>query len=113
MRAMQELNIPIDVVSGTSYGALAGGIYCMTASDPDPKKFEARLEEVMTNNFKTSRMLMDLNFPRTAYFTGWFLNSLLQDTFARRRCEDMLVPFACTSTDLMHCESKVHREGPI
>ena len=34
IRALQELNIPIDAVAGTSFGALAGGIYAMTASEP-------------------------------------------------------------------------------
>lgn len=56
---------------------------------------------------------MDLNFPRTAYFTGHYLNSVLKQTFARRRAEDLLVPFACPSTDIVHFESKMHEEGPL
>ena len=40
---------------------------------------------------------MDFNFPRTAAFTGKFLNIVLQRTFARRRCEDMLVGYLRSS----------------
>merc|ERR1719336_1844599 len=58
-------------------------------------------------------MLMDLNFPRTAYSTGNYINSLLKDTFARRRCEDLLVPFMCTSTDIVQFDDKMHQEGPL
>merc|ERR1712190_165627 len=57
--------------------------------------------------------MADLNFPRTAYFTGAFLNYVLQHTFARRRCEDMLVPFVCTSTDISNFKAKSHFEGPL
>lgn len=56
---------------------------------------------------------MDLNFPRTSYFTGTYINWLLKDAFARRRCEDLLVPFMCTSTDIVHFDEKTHREGPL
>jgi lysophospholipid hydrolase len=58
-------------------------------------------------------MLADLNFPRTAYFTGSFLNKVLQYTFAGRRCEDLLVPFVCTSTDILNFRARSHSEGPL
>eukprot|EP00931_Biecheleriopsis_adriatica_P100911 TRINITY_DN76148_c0_g1_i1.p1 TRINITY_DN76148_c0_g1~~TRINITY_DN76148_c0_g1_i1.p1 ORF type:complete len:789 (-),score=132.06 TRINITY_DN76148_c0_g1_i1:111-2384(-) len=111
IRAMEELGIPIDAVTGTSFGALAGGIYAMTA--PEPGSMMRVVKRVMGTTFSTRGMLMDINFPRTSYFTGKFLNSVLQDTFARRRCEDMLVPFACTSTDILNFEAKSHREGHL
>ncbi|CAK0843925.1 unnamed protein product [Prorocentrum cordatum] len=111
IKAMQELGIPIDVVSGTSFGALVGGIYSMTASEPDSMGKVVR--RLMGRQFSAKKMLMDITFPRTAYFTGNYLNTVLKDTFARRRCEDLLVPFACTSTDIVHFESKIHREGPL
>jgi len=111
IRAMEELGIPIDIVAGTSFGALTGGIYAMTAGEPG-SMFRV-VERVMTQNFSTRAMLMDMNFPRTSYFTGSYLNSVLQRTFARRRCEDLLLPFACTSTDILHFQAKLHREGPL
>lgn len=111
IRAMEELGIPIDAVSGTSFGALAGGIYAMTA--PEPGSLMRLVERVMGTTFSKRKMFMDLTFPRTAYFTGQFLNRVLQDTFARRTCEDMLVPFACTSTDILNFEAKSHREGQL
>lgn len=111
IRAMEELGVPIDAVSGCSFGALAGGIYCMTAAQPG--SMMQVVEQVMGKTFSIRGMLMDFNFPRTAAFTGKFLNIVLQRTFARRRCEDMLVPFLCTTTDIVNFEGKTHMEGPI
>jgi len=111
IKAMEELGIPIDVVSGTSFGALTGAIYSMTAAEPG--SMMRVVEKVMGTSFTTRGMLADFNFPRTACFTGQYLNNVLQRTFARRRCEDMLVPFVCTSTDILNFEAKSHREGPL
>eukprot|EP00927_Polykrikos_kofoidii_P049190 TRINITY_DN43299_c0_g1_i1.p1 TRINITY_DN43299_c0_g1~~TRINITY_DN43299_c0_g1_i1.p1 ORF type:complete len:1238 (-),score=181.85 TRINITY_DN43299_c0_g1_i1:336-3956(-) len=110
VRALEELGIPIDVVAGTSFGALAGGMYAMTAAEPQGTLAKV-VDRVMSRVFSTRRMLMDLSYPRTALFTGWYLNNVLQRTFTRRRCEDMLVPFVCTSTDILKLEAKSHDEG--
>jgi lysophospholipid hydrolase len=83
----------------------------MTASEPGTMMKVA--ERVMTKTFSTRGMLSDFNFPRTAYFTGHYLNHVLQQTFARRRCEDMLVPLICTSTDILNFKAKSHRERPL
>eukprot|EP00434_Breviolum_minutum_P041034 symbB.v1.2.036495.t2/scaffold5169.1/size30165/1 len=111
IQAMQELGIPIDVVSGTSFGALAAAMYAISA--PEPSSLSRVVKRVMTTQFSTRKLLMDLTFPRTANFTGAFLNAMLKDIFARRRCEDLLIPFSCTSTDIVQFEEKVHRDGPL
>lgn len=111
IKALEELGIPVDVVSGTSFGALVGAMYSMSA--PEPGSLDRLVKRVMDTQFSTRKMLMDLNFPRTSYFTGAYLNNSLKETFARRRCEDLLLPFACTSTDIVQFESKIHREGPL
>ncbi|CAJ1410489.1 unnamed protein product [Effrenium voratum] len=111
IQAMQELDIPIDVVSGTSFGALAAAMYAISA--PEPTSLRSVVKRVMTTQFSTRKLLWDLTFPRTANFTGAFLNSMLKDIFARRRCEDLLIPFSCTSTDIVQFKEKVHRDGPI
>jgi len=111
IKALNEMGIPIDVVSGTSFGALAGAIYSMTA--PEPGSMMPVVRRIMGQKFTVPGMLMDLNFPRTSYFTGFYLNGVLKDTFARRRCEDLLVPFACPSCDIVAFDEKMHREGPL
>ncbi|CAK9099693.1 unnamed protein product [Durusdinium trenchii] len=126
IKAMQELGIPIDVVSGTSFGALAAAMYAISA--PEPSSLQRVVTRVMTtqplcplrklkrripSRFSTRKLLWDLTFPRTANFTGAFLNAMLKEIFARRRCEDLLIPFSCTSTDIVQFEEKVHRDGPL
>eukprot|EP00928_Gymnodinium_smaydae_P039906 TRINITY_DN27160_c0_g5_i1.p1 TRINITY_DN27160_c0_g5~~TRINITY_DN27160_c0_g5_i1.p1 ORF type:complete len:1313 (-),score=181.21 TRINITY_DN27160_c0_g5_i1:67-4005(-) len=111
IQALQELGVPIDVVSGTSFGALAGGMYCSTSQKPEALR--KLVERVLGQYFSIKSMLLDFNFPRTAYFTGSFLNYVLQNTFARRRCEDLLIPFACTTCDIANFQAKIHTSGPL
>eukprot|EP00913_Durusdinium_trenchii_P011669 g10958.t1 len=68
IKAMQELGIPIDVVSGTSFGALAAAMYAISA--PEPSSLQRVVTRVMTTQFSTWKLLWDLTFPRTANFTG-------------------------------------------
>eukprot|EP00747_Dinoflagellata_sp_TGD_P093538 gnl/TRDRNA2_/TRDRNA2_165798_c1_seq1.p1 gnl/TRDRNA2_/TRDRNA2_165798_c1~~gnl/TRDRNA2_/TRDRNA2_165798_c1_seq1.p1 ORF type:complete len:434 (+),score=87.04 gnl/TRDRNA2_/TRDRNA2_165798_c1_seq1:168-1304(+) len=84
----------------------------MTASD-DRSEMKRLWNKVMANEFSKTKLYMDVNFPRTSYLTGHFLNHMLQQAFARRRCEDLLVTFVCTSTDILHLAPKIHREGPL
>jgi len=111
IKAMEELDIPIDCISGCSFGALVGSMYAMTAGDSG--SLSSIVDKVMGSMFSKRAMFMDMTFPRTAIFTGRFLNFVLQQVFARRRCEDMLLPFVCTSTDILNFEAKLHREGPL
>lgn len=111
VQALEELGIPIDVVSGTSFGALAGAMYCSTA--PRRGSLMKVVTKVMGTHFSVRNMLFDFNFPRTSYFTGYYLNNVLQNAFGRRRCEDLLIPFACTSCDIANFESKIHTEGSL
>lgn len=46
VEAMQELGIPIDVVSGTSFGALAAAMYAISA--PEPSSLSRVVKRVMT-----------------------------------------------------------------
>jgi len=111
IQALEEMGIPVDVVSGTSFGALAGAMYCESA--PKKGSLKRYVQRVMGSTFSQTKMMLDLNFPRTAYFSGAFLNCVLKQTFGKRRCEDLLVPFACTSTDIVAFQSKLHHEGPL
>eukprot|EP00747_Dinoflagellata_sp_TGD_P208600 gnl/TRDRNA2_/TRDRNA2_82068_c0_seq1.p1 gnl/TRDRNA2_/TRDRNA2_82068_c0~~gnl/TRDRNA2_/TRDRNA2_82068_c0_seq1.p1 ORF type:complete len:365 (+),score=55.76 gnl/TRDRNA2_/TRDRNA2_82068_c0_seq1:42-1097(+) len=86
-------------------------MYAITAADPC--SLPRVIEKVMGSYFSKRKMFMDLNYPRTSYFTGKYLNLILQRTFARRRLEDMLVPIMFTSTDILNFEAKVHHEGPL
>eukprot|EP00927_Polykrikos_kofoidii_P067903 TRINITY_DN63325_c0_g1_i1.p1 TRINITY_DN63325_c0_g1~~TRINITY_DN63325_c0_g1_i1.p1 ORF type:complete len:1207 (-),score=166.47 TRINITY_DN63325_c0_g1_i1:115-3735(-) len=112
VRALRDLNIPIDVVSGTSFGAFVGAIYAATAEE-DLNYFTRFVVHIFSKKYSTLGMLMDLTYPRTAKFTGAFINYLCQQAFARRRCEDLLVPFSCTTTDILNLQPLLHRQGPL
>lgn len=112
IRAMRELNLPIDVVSGTSFGALVGGMYAATALEDDDA-FYKLVERVLGKEFSITGMLMDFTWPRTSKFTGAYINKLVRSACSPLRVEDLPIPFSCTSTDIYNLESAVHRKGPL
>merc|ERR1719329_1152784 len=87
----------------------------MAAPEPadSPNAMRKVVDRVMGKEFSKTKLMLDMCYPRTSALTGTFLNGVLQATFARRRLEDLLIPFLCTTTDILNLEPKVHREGPM
>ncbi len=59
--------IPIDMVGGTSIGALVGALYC---EDRDAGKVEVRAREFSMGMCKFWEQILDLTYPSTSMFTG-------------------------------------------
>lgn len=57
---------------------------------------------------------MDLTLPLTAYFTGKALNNGLQEAFGKdQQIQDLLIPYFCTSTDILNHCIHYHHTGPL
>ena len=61
------LGVPIDVVGGTSIGALVGALYC---DDCDVDKMWERTRVFSTKMAAYKDKLFDLTWPTTSMFTG-------------------------------------------
>ena len=59
--------IPIDMVGGTSIGALAGGLYC---EDLDADKVTKRARVFAGKMASYYDKILDLTYPMTSMFTG-------------------------------------------
>ncbi|VDL62629.1 unnamed protein product [Nippostrongylus brasiliensis] len=102
LRALRERGVPVDIVGGTSIGALVAGVY---AGTPDE-----RVDE------RTSRWFSVSISPfqgMTTMFTGAQLNKSLQDLFEDKEIENLWIPYFCISTDITTSEMRVHRSGPL
>eukprot|EP00392_Amoebophrya_sp_AT5.2_P013678 g13807.t1 len=110
LQALRELQIPVDIVCGCSMGSMAAGIYAMY---PDFDVCVRKAKWIFETQFTRSKMYSDLTYPILSYFSGNFHNTLLKQTFARVHLEDLLVPFACTSLDILNCEPVIHRDGEL
>ena len=117
LKALEEENIPIDVIGGTSQGAFIGALIAMT-HDPyiSVPARRARRDKGRVFALEMSSMwnlIKDVTYPLTSYWTGKGLNSLLMDNFEDLKIEDLWLDYFCISTDLTDSCECVHRNGVL
>ena len=117
LKALEEENIPIDVIGGTSQGAFVGAIAAMT-HDPYTSVPARRARSDQARKFALDMSSMwnkikDLTYPLTAYFSGAGMNELLMDNFQTMNIEDLWLDYYCISTDLTDSCECVHRNGVL
>ncbi len=104
LKVLEEENIPINFVAGTSVGALIGAAYCSGLSIEECEQFAARVRFKHFARWTLSRF----GFASSQRMIG-FLNSLLKvKTF-----EDLKIPLAVTATDFSTGEGVVFHSGPL
>ena len=104
LKVLEEEQIPIRYIAGTSVGALIGAAYCSGLS-------AAELEEVATEvRFKhlASWTLSRLGFASNQRMIG-FLNRILK----AKTFEELRIPLAIAATDFTTGEGVVFHSGPL
>ncbi len=105
-RALEEAGIAVDLVGGTSMGAIMGALI---ARGWDGETIRTSCREV----FKKSPT-GDFNLvPRVSIFKGKRLESLLQEHFGDLRIEDCLLNFFCVSCNLTRNIPHIHHSGAL
>ncbi|PCH34074.1 patatin-domain-containing protein [Wolfiporia cocos MD-104 SS10] len=108
LRALEDYDIPIDLIGGTSMGAFVGGLYAregdIISSSGRAKHFSGRM-----GNFW--RMLSDVTYPIVAYTTGHEFNRSIYKAFYDLHIEDMWLPYFCNSTNINTSRMEIHETG--
>lgn len=103
--ALKENGIEIDVVMGTSIGAIIGsGI----ALEWDQEFMHEKIRQ-----FISLSPLWDVAIPRTSILAGRNIRRSLNRWFGELRIEDMPTPYACISTNLSAGVLAVHKSGDL
>ncbi len=91
---LKENNIPIDIVTGTSMGAIIGGAIALGFS-------VEKMKEVMLK-FKDKDMLTlkNFNYFNESLLKGDLMNNALNDFYGDFEFKDTKIKFACTAVDL-------------
>ncbi|MFN4255328.1 MAG: patatin-like phospholipase family protein [Saprospiraceae bacterium] len=105
-RALEEAGIPVDVVGGTSIGAIMGAVMCMGWSA------EVIRQKVRTGFLQNPTSDFNL-LPRVSIFKGKKLDRLLQEYFGNIRVEDLWLSYYCLSCNLSKTNPHVHRSGHL
>ncbi|MBI3292545.1 MAG: patatin-like phospholipase family protein [Elusimicrobia bacterium] len=111
LKVFQEEGIPVDLVVGTSVGALIGALY--SAGVP-LWKIEALAQDIgwqhLTDYSRTSlvRLLVAQRL-----LSSERMEQYIARTIGEKRFDELMIPFACVAADLKTGEKIIFREGPV
>jgi len=103
IRALEEAGVPVDVVGGTSIGAIVGALYAL---DLD----EAARARALTHDIGR---LVTLTLPLVSVSSGRRVDRLLAERLGTAAIEDLPRPFFCVSASLTRAEEVIHDSGPL
>lgn len=101
IRALREAGIPVDVIGGTSMGAVIASAYAMGWDDQ-------KIYNETKNIFVTNSPLNDYTFPIISFFRCRNLDRVLKKNYGDTRIEDLWTRYFCISTNLSIAEIELH-----
>ena len=104
LRACEEADLAVDIVGGTSMGALVGGTFALSQSAEVCFERSAKLS--------TTRFL-DLTLPIAALTSSRRVTAMIRKLFGEVLIEDLWTPFFCVSTNLSRGDRTIHDRGPL
>jgi predicted acylesterase/phospholipase RssA len=104
IRALQESNITIDFIGGTSMGAIMAAQFAM-GWDYDT------IIRANRKMWSDSWPMNDYTFPFIACLSGQKLDHALHQMFGETRIEDLAMRYFCVSTNLTTARLAVHQDG--
>ena len=109
LKALKEKNISIDMLAGSSMGALVGAYF---ANYGDIKGLE---ETVLSMNFKDLLKLVDPNFPLLlkGLVSGNKVEEFLKTIIGDIEFKDLKVPFFIVATDIETGKEVIMKTGPV
>ena len=103
IHALEDSGIPVDVVGGTSIGAIVGALCALGLDD---------VARVRALTHQIGR-LVTLTLPLVAVSSGRRVDRLLADRLGTVPIEDLPRPFFCVSASLTRAEEVIHDRGPL
>jgi predicted acylesterase/phospholipase RssA/CRP-like cAMP-binding protein len=106
IRALEEAGVPIDVVGGTSMGAIMAGL-CALGMDHAERTLR------VINIARNGRRLITPTLPLLALSAGRHLDRILAENLGPVPIEDLPLRFYCVSANLNRAEAVIHERGPL
>jgi NTE family protein len=107
LEVLEREGIPIDIIAGTSMGALVGALYAREREAALIKKQATQLDWVGLAT------LIDPAVPRSGLITGRRITNLLKRFMGDITFEDLGIPLACVATDIISGQEVVMTEGSV
>jgi predicted acylesterase/phospholipase RssA len=106
LKALEEAGVPIDVVGGTSMGAIfAGGVARGWPAD--------KIMDHVRSLFSSRFALYDPTIPFQSLLAGRKLDKVLGGLFEDRTFDELWLPFFCIATDISRAGIEVRESGRL
>ena len=106
LRALKEARIEVDVVVGTSMGAVIGAVFAAG-------KLDGLTAKLLNLDWQSIVALLDPVFPRSGLIDGQKIAEFMGAHVPSARIEDLLLPFAAVATDITNGEQVVATTGDL
>jgi PAS domain S-box-containing protein len=106
LRALQELQIPIDSIGGTSIGAAVASCFALGIDAND-------IIDLIDKFWVEDRPFKDYTLPIVSLVSGRRLNNSLKKLYRDIQIEDLWVKYYSVSANLTRAQTVAHKEGPV
>ncbi len=103
VRAMGEVELPIDGIASASVGAALGALVAM----------ETPVEDLVDRTTELFRRVLDYTIPVSGIIAAERIARAIERGVEGRDIEDTWLPYRCVSTNLTHSNTVVHRRGDL
>jgi len=107
LKVLEENDVQIDYIAGTSIGAIIGAVYSL---NPDVKKIE---KKALSLTKKDLISLFDLTFPKFSLISGNNIRKFMYDLVGNKSFSDTKIPLKIIATDLESGKEVVLSEGKL
>lgn len=106
IRALEQLQMPVDVMGGTSMGAFVSALLACGLN-------AVEMMQVARDTFVSRNYLNDYTLPRVSLIRGRKFHQRLQSVFGERAIESLWRSYFCVSSNLSSGEAVVHEFGDL
>jgi len=107
LAVLEKEGIPIDMIAGSSAGALIGALYAQGRSIAQMKNWATE------SGTKRLSFLANPGLPRTGLFQIRKIVNVLKSTIGDTEFGDLRIPFACVAADIITGEEVVIKQGLV
>lgn len=104
LKVLKQHEIPIDMISGSSMGALVGSFYASGLTVEQMYKLAAAFKR---------KYFIDVTVPKMGFIQGDRIKQLIRIFTRNQNIEDLPIPLAVVATDLNEGKKVVFRKGPV
>ncbi len=108
LRALDEAGVPVDLIGGTSQGAIIAALYAFGHDHQS-------ILDLVRRSFveRGIQRLRDCTLPIVSLFNGRRAVEMVKTMFAEARIEDLWLSYFCVSSNLTRASCEVHRTGVL